>query len=100
MSLPAAGKYALWGKATFHADASHVNLTSSVCVLGTSDTNQFDSAWTFVAPNAEGSISLTAAQSFDGPGAVNLYCNVSGTSTVHDIKVMAIKVGSLTTSNG
>lgn len=100
VSAPAAGKYVLWGKATFHADASHTNLTSSVCVLATASTNQFDSAWTFVAPGGEGSIALTAAESFDQRTAVNLYCNVSGTSSVRDIKLIAIKVDTLTTSTG
>jgi hypothetical protein len=97
---PDPGKYVLLAKATFHADAGHTNLTSSVCALGTSDANQFDSAWTFVAPNAEGSIALMSAQSFDVATSVNLYCNVSGLSTVSDIKVTAIKVGALTTSTG
>jgi len=100
VSLPAAGKYVLWGKATFHADASHTQATSSVCVLATGSNTQFDNAWTFVLPNAEGSVAMTAAQSFDSATAVNLYCNVSGTSTVRDIRLVAIKVGTLTTSTG
>jgi len=97
---PDPGKYVLWAKANFHADASHTNSTSSACVLGTSDSNQFDSAWTLVAPNAVGSVALMSAQSFDVATSVNLYCNVSGLSTVTDIKVAAIKVGALATSTG
>jgi len=97
---PDPGKYVLWAKANFHADASHTNSTSSACVLGTSDTNQFDNAWTLVAPNAVGSVALMSAQSFDVATSVNLYCNVSGLSTVTDIKVAAIKVGELATSTG
>lgn len=100
VQTPAAGKYVLWAKATFHADASHTQATSSVCVLGTSSTNQFDTMWTYVLPNAEGSVASMSAQSFDSSTAVNLYCNVSGTSTVRDIKLIAIKVGTLTTSTG
>lgn len=98
--VPDPGKYVLWAKANFHADAGHTNLTSSVCILGTSDTNQFDNAWTFVAPNAIGSVALESAQSFTVATSVNLYCNVSGLSTVADIKVAAIKVGALATSTG
>ncbi|HJS93737.1 MAG TPA: collagen-like protein [Solirubrobacteraceae bacterium] len=94
------GKYVLWAKANFHADASHTNATSSTCVLGRADTDQFDNAWVLVAPNATGSVALMSAQSFDVATSVNLYCNVSGLSTVGDIKLAAIKVGALTTSTG
>jgi hypothetical protein len=98
--IPEAGTYMLWAKAVFIADASHVNFTSSVCNLATSETNVFDTGWAFVPPGGVETVALTSAQTFDSATAVNLYCNVNGLSTLRLIKMTAIKVSSLKTTTG
>jgi hypothetical protein len=100
VQVPDAGSYVLWGKAVFTADASHVNMTSSVCRLATAETNVFDVGWAFVPPGGVETVSLLSAQSFTTATAVNLYCDVNGLSTVRLIKLAAIKVGSLKTTTG
>jgi hypothetical protein len=98
--IPAAGTYLLWGKAFFTADPSHVNFTSSVCRLATAETNVFDFGWAFVPPGGVETVAVLSAQSFQSATAVNLYCDVNGTSTVSAIKLAAIKVGSVTRTTG
>jgi len=98
--IPGPGMYVLWGKALFTADPAHVNLTSSVCKLATAETIVFDVGWAFVPPGSVETVSVLSAQSFSSATAVNLYCDVNGISTVHDIKLAAIKVGSLKTTTG
>jgi hypothetical protein len=100
VQVPAAGTYVLWGKAVFAADPSHVNFTSSVCKLATAETNVFDVGWAFVPPGGVETVSVLSAQSFDSATAVNLYCDVNGISVIRQIKLAAIKVGSLKTSLG
>jgi hypothetical protein len=100
VSIPGPGTYVLWGKALFLADASHVNMTSSVCRLATAETNVFDVGWAFVPPGGVETVSVLSAQSFSSTTAVNLYCDVNGLSTMRLIKLAAIKVGSLKTSTG
>jgi hypothetical protein len=98
--IPAAGMYVIWGKALFTADPSHVNFTSSVCKLATAETNVFDVGWAFVPPGSVETVSVLTAQTFQTATAVNLYCDVNGISTISQIKLAAVKVGTLTTTAG
>ena len=99
--VPAAGKYVIWSKATLHADPGHTLLTSSACRLGTGQAlTANDVSWAFVAPGALETISGILTQEFTEATSVNLYCVVSGVSDVRAIKLVAIKVGTLTTSTG
>jgi hypothetical protein len=100
--VPEAGKYVIWAKATLHADPAHTQLTSSACRLGTGQATDAltDVSWSFVAPGAEQTVANVTTNQFDGPTSVNFYCVVSGLSDVSGIKLVAIKVGTLTTSTG
>ena len=100
--VPAAGMYVIWAKATLHADPGHTLLTSSACRLGAGQANgpANDVTWAFVAPGALQTVTGILTQEFSQATAVNFYCVVSGVSDVSGIKLVAIKVGTLTTSTG
>jgi hypothetical protein len=100
--VPAAGTYVIWAKATLHADPGHTQLTSSACRLGAGQANgpANDVTWAFVAPGALQTVAGILTQEFSQATAVNFYCVVSGVSDVSGIKLVAIKVGTLTTSTG
>jgi len=100
--VPDAGSYVVWGKATLHADPAHTNLTESLCRLGTGSASDeaTDISLAYVAPGAYQTLNTTYAGTFSGATSVNLYCVVNGTSDVRDVRLVAIKVGTLTTSTG
>ena len=102
VSVPEAGTYVIWAKATLHADPGHTQLTSSACRLGPGQATDplTDVSWTFVAPGALETVANITTRQFDGATAVNFYCVVSGLSDVRGIKLVAIKVGTLTSSTG
>ena len=103
LSIPAAGMYVIWAKANLHADPGHTNLTSSACRLGpgaATDPPTTDISWSFVAPGALQVVANSLTLQLAGAAAVNFYCVVSGVSDVRDVKLVAIKVGALTTSTG
>jgi hypothetical protein len=94
--------YVIWAKATLHADPGHTQLTSSACRLGTGQATgpPNDVSWAFVAPGALQTVAAMLTQEFSQATSVNFYCVVSGLSDVRGIKLVAIKVGTLTTSTG
>jgi hypothetical protein len=99
VQTPSAGAYVLSAKVVVYSH-NHVNELLARCVLGTSDANPFDDARTWVPRDGQETLALSSAQSFDRSTAVNVYCGASGGNDVRDIKLVAVKVGSVTTSTG
>jgi hypothetical protein len=99
---PDAGSYVVWGKATIHPDPAHTNLTTSLCRLGTGEASDAstDLSLAYIAPGAFETLSTTYAATFSDATSVNFYCNVNGISDVRDVRLVAIKVATLTTSTG
>jgi len=102
LPVPTAGTYVIWARATLHADPGHTQLTSSACRLGPGSASDSltDVSWAFVAPGALQTIASVTTRQFEGATAVNFYCVVSGVSDVRDIRLVATKVGSLTSTTG
>jgi hypothetical protein len=100
--VPDAGVYVIWAKETLHPDPAHTNLTQSICRLGTGQANDAtaDVSQAYIAPGVFQSMTNLFTGQFSTATTVNLVCVVDGISDVRDIKIVAIKAGTLTTSTG
>ena len=100
--VPNAGVYVIWAKETLHPDPAHTNLTQSICRLGTGQANDAtaDVSQAYIAPGVFQSMTNLFTGQFSTATVVNLVCVVDGISDVRDIKLVAIKAGTLTTSTG
>ena len=100
--VPDAGVYVVWAKETLHPDPAHTNLTQSICRLGTGQANDAtaDVSQAYIAPGVFQSMTNLFTGQFSTATTVNLVCVVDGISDVRDIKIVAIKAGTLTTTTG
>ncbi len=100
--VPDAGVYVIWSKETLHPDPAHTNLTQSICRLGTGQANDAtaDVSQAYIAPGVFQSMTNLFTGQFSAATVVNLVCVVDGISDVRDIKLVAIKAGTLTTGTG
>jgi hypothetical protein len=92
VSIPA-GTYGPLGEGSLRPGAG------CVCLLGVSDTKPFDVGFAdTVGPGSTLTAAVVSAQTFASATAVNLYCDGGG--PVRGIKLVTIRVGTLTTSTG
>ena len=98
LALPTAGSYLIWSKVYLQRRTAG-QATEGGCWLRATGNIQ-DLAVSAAVQGLSGEIVNTLAHDFNGPVTVNLYCNASGQSTAYEARIVAIKVGKLTTSAG
>ncbi|MGH3104684.1 MAG: hypothetical protein ACRDN6_11385 [Gaiellaceae bacterium] len=90
LSIPQAGRYVLWAKAG--AIATTTGELTCLLVVGN---EQIDQMTEWVPVNLHSGLALLAARDFPTAGSVDLRCAATGVMSVSDMKMVAIKVGSL-----
>jgi len=103
LSLPQAGAYVVFAKAEVgNAHASARGVADCLLTAG----NDSDRTMSVLEPGSQGTdaatIALHLGHEFAGPGTVTLECNdfVGGTVSARNVKVTAIRVGTLTNTPG
>jgi hypothetical protein len=95
LTIPAAGKYVVWGKAFFQATGVGASGTITCGLLAGTDSDQ---SQTFVGVGTNFTLSLNVVHEFTAAGTVDFKCAYvgTGTATANHIKATAIKVQNLT----
>lgn len=93
LSIPQAGKYVVWAK----AGATAVTTGELTCLLVVGN-DQIDQLTEWVPVNLHSGLALLAARDFPTAGSVDLRCAATGQMSVADIRMAAVRVGSLTST--
>ena len=93
------GKYVIWSKLTLFGDATYGTLTT--CTLAAE--NETDRHVASLDRSKSDSIAGLVTHEFTSAGTINLTCEAGtggNTSSAYDIRIVAIKVSSITASTG
>lgn len=92
LSIPAAGKYLLWAKATVNTAVVNANVSCRLLTEGA----DFDTSFVGAAAPWSATISNIVAHEFTAAGTASYQCQAAGAVTIGNLKMSAIRVGSLT----
>lgn len=99
LRITAPGKYVIWSKLTLFGDATYGSLTT--CTLAAE--NETDKHVASLDRSRSDSIAGLVTHEFTSAGTINLSCdngNGGNLSSAYDIRIVAIKVSSITASTG
>lgn len=100
--VPTAGIYVIWAKANLDAPADNAKLTGGSCdlVAGPVGGPAYDTMRASVTPGSIETVSGVVAREFSQATSVNLNCSAFDVMRVEHVKLVAIKIGKMTTSTG